>query len=68
MEILSPAGSFEALSAAVHYGADAVYAGGSRFNARTHAQNFTDEELETAVDFCHLRGVKFYLCCNTLVK
>lgn len=68
MEILSPAGSFEALSAAVHYGADAVYAGGSRFNARSHAQNFSDEALEEAVDFCHLHGVKFYLCCNTLVK
>lgn len=68
MEILSPAGSFEALSAAVHYGADAVYAGGSRFNARRHAQNFSDEALEEAVDFCHLHGVKFYLCCNTLVK
>ncbi len=68
MEILSPAGSFEALTAAVQYGADAVYAGGSRFNARSHAQNFSDEILEKAVDFCHLYGVKFYLCCNTLVK
>lgn len=68
MEILSPAGSFAALEAAVHYGADAVYVGGARFSARKNAQNFTDEELMKAVDFCHVRGVKVYLCCNTLMK
>ncbi|MBE7047792.1 MAG: U32 family peptidase [Ruminococcaceae bacterium] len=68
MEILSPAGNFESLQAAVHYGADAVYVGGSRFSARKSAQNFTDDELCKAVDFCHARGVKLYLCCNTLLK
>lgn len=68
MEILSPAGSFEALSAAVNYGADAVYIGGARFSARKNAQNFSDEELLHAVDFCHTRGVKIYVCCNTLMK
>jgi len=68
MEILAPAGSFEALCAAVHSGADAVYVGGSRFSARKNAQNFSEEELESAVDFCHIRGVKLYLCCNTLMK
>ncbi|MGN1059957.1 MAG: U32 family peptidase, partial [Clostridia bacterium] len=68
MEILSPAGSLEALTAAVHYGADAVYVGGSRFSARKNAQNFTDKELAEAVDFCHVRGVRLYLCCNTLLK
>ncbi len=68
MEILSPAGSFEALCAAVHSGADAVYVGGARFSARKNAQNFTDEELLRAVDFCHVRGVSVYVCCNTLMK
>ena len=68
MEILSPAGSFEALVAAVNYGADAVYVGGNRFSARRNAQNFSDEELKNAVDFCHVRGVKLYVCCNTLMK
>lgn len=68
MEILSPAGSFDALRAAVHYGADAVYVGAQRFSARKSAQNFSDDELNQAVDFCHLRGVKLYLCCNTLMK
>ncbi len=68
MEILSPAGSFDSLRAAVHYGADAVYVGAQRFSARKSAQNFSDAELAQAVDFCHLRGVKLYLCCNTLMK
>ncbi len=68
MEILSPAGSFEALVAAVNHGADAVYVGGARFSARRSAQNFSDEELEQAVDFCHARGAKIYVCCNTLMK
>lgn len=68
MEILSPAGNFDSLRAAVHYGADAVYVGAQRFSARKSAQNFSDDELNQAVDFCHLRGVKLYLCCNTLMK
>ncbi|MBQ4518247.1 MAG: U32 family peptidase [Clostridia bacterium] len=68
MEILAPAGSFEALRAAVENGADAVYVGGNRYSARKSAQNFTDEELATAVDYCHLRNSRLYLCCNTLLK
>ncbi len=68
MEILSPAGNFEALCAAVNYGADAVYVGGTRFSARRGAQNFSDEELMQAVDFSHVRGAKVYVCCNTLMK
>ena len=68
MEILSPAGSFEALTAAVNYGADAMYVGGTRFSARRSAQNFSDEELSQAVDFCHVRGARVYVCCNTLLK
>ncbi len=68
MEILAPAGSFPALEAAVNYGADAIYVGGQRFSARKSAQNFSDSELLSAVDYCHARGVKLYVCCNTLMK
>ncbi len=68
MELLSPAGSFESLKAAVNYGADAVYVGGSRYSARSSAQNFNDEELLSAVEYCHLRGVKLYVCTNTLLQ
>ncbi|MBE7034517.1 MAG: U32 family peptidase [Ruminococcaceae bacterium] len=67
MEILSPAGNFEALKAAVQYGADAVYVGGSRYSARSSAANFTDAELSEAVDYCHIRGVRLYVCVNTLL-
>lgn len=67
-ELLAPAGSMEALEAAVRCGADAVYLGASRFNARQHAANFSEEELCRAVAFCHGRGVKVYLTLNTLVK
>ena len=53
-ELLSPAGDFAALKTAVACGADAVYIGGKAFSARKNASNFTDEELEKAVNFCHL--------------
>lgn len=66
-ELLSPAGSQEALRAAVQCGADAVYMGFGAFNARRNAQNFTDEAFAAAVDYCHLRGVKVYLTLNTLL-
>jgi len=68
MEILSPAGDFESLIAAVQNGADAVYVGGSDFSARKSAKNFNDYELGSAIDYCHLRGVKLYVACNTLIK
>lgn len=67
MEILSPAGSREALRAAVFSGADAVYLGASGFNARINAKNFTDDELRESIAFCHERGVKVYVTMNTLV-
>ncbi len=67
-EILAPAGSFEALQAAVRCGADAVYLGGKAFNARRNASNFSDEELKKAVDYCHARNVKVYVTMNTLVS
>ena len=67
MELLSPAGSYEALLAAVQNGADAVYMGLGGFNARRSARNFTDEDFARAVDYCHERGVKVYLTLNTLL-
>ena len=66
MEILSPAGGPEALRAAVCAGADAVYLGFGQFNARRGARNFTQDELASAVSYCHLRGVRVYLTLNTL--
>ena len=67
-ELLAPAGSMKALEAAVLSGADAVYLGGSLFNARASANNFNNDELKFAVDFCHLRKVKVYLTVNILIS
>ena len=67
MELLAPAGSPEALQAAVQSGADAVYLGFGPLNARRNAKNFTREQLEEGVAYCHLRGVKVYLTLNTLL-
>ena len=66
-ELLSPAGGWEAMVAAVQNGADAVYMGFGAFNARRNARNFTDEEYAEAVRYCHLRGTKVYLTLNTLL-
>ena len=66
-EILAPAGSMEALTAAVHCGADAVYIGATLFSARQNAHNFDAAALREAADFCHTNGVKLYLTVNTLV-
>lgn len=68
MEILAPAGSPEAVRAAVCAGTNAVYLGFGNFNARRNAKNFTREELEQAISYCHLRGVKLYLTLNTLIS
>ena len=67
-EILSPAGSFEALRAAVANGADAVYLGYGEFNARRLAKNFDEKDLYSACEFCHKRGVKVYVTVNTLAR
>ena len=67
MELLAPAGSPEALQAAVQAGADAVYLGCGPLNARQNAKNFPPEALPEAVAYCHLRGVKVYLTMNTLL-
>ncbi|MBE7026621.1 MAG: U32 family peptidase [Ruminococcaceae bacterium] len=67
-ELLSPAGNFEALIAAVQNGADAVYLGGTAFSARAGAGNFDDNSLIEAVKYCHVRGVKVFVTLNTLIK
>ena len=66
-EILSPAGSWESMVAAVQNGADAVYLGVGTFNARRSAKNFSPEELLAAVQYCHLRDTKVYLTLHTLL-
>ncbi|MBQ8344649.1 MAG: U32 family peptidase [Clostridia bacterium] len=66
-ELLCPAGSFAALEAAIEGGADAVYMGGTLFNARIHAKNFTPQELERGIALTHSYGVKVYIAANTLI-
>ena len=68
MELLSPAGSPEAVIAAVQNGADAVYLGLGDFNARRGAHNFSPEEFEKAVRYCRLRNCRVYVTLNTLVN
>lgn len=65
-EILAPAGTMDALTAAVRCGADAVYLGYTELNARRNAGNFDREALAQAVRYCHARGVKVFLTLNTL--
>lgn len=66
-ELLAPAGSFDCLKAAIHNGCDAVYLSGKLFGARKYATNFTNEELEEAVRYCHLYDVKIYVTVNTII-
>ena len=68
IELLAPAGSMDALRAAVQNGADAVYLGCGSFNARQSAKNFTIQSLAEAVKYCHIRGVAVHLTLNTLVS
>lgn len=67
LELLAPAGNWDCVRAAVANGADAVYFGLPRFNARLRADNMTEEELPEVVQFCHRHGVKAYVTFNTLV-
>ncbi len=67
-ELLAPAGSEEALKAAIAAGADAVYLSGKRFGARKYASNFDETSLARAIDYAHLRGVRVYVTVNTLVR
>ena len=66
-ELLAPAGSREALVAAVQNGADAVYLGGRQFNARRSADNFNERDLIEAIQYAHARGVKIYVTVNILL-
>ncbi|MBE6534208.1 MAG: U32 family peptidase, partial [Ruminococcaceae bacterium] len=65
-ELLSPAGNFEKLKAALLYGADAVYLAGTRFGMRSAADNFSSDELYEATKYVHERGKKIYLTLNTM--
>ena len=66
-ELLAPAGGWDCVRAAVANGADAVYFGLPKFNARLRADNFTEAELPEVVGFCHRHGVKAYVALNTLI-
>lgn len=68
LELLSPAGSPEAVVAAVQSGADAIYLGLEGFNARRGAKNFTQQEFIDSVTYCHARGCKVYVAINTLAS
>lgn len=65
-ELLAPVGDTERLISAVRYGADAVYLAGKSFGMRSAPSNFTNDELEAAVKYCHANGVKVYVTCNIL--
>ena len=66
-ELLAPAGDWECARAAVENGADAIYFGLEKFNARMRAHNFTEADLPDLMEFLHRRGVKGYVTFNTLV-
>lgn len=68
LEILAPAGSVEQLITSVNNGCDAVYLGLDNFNARMKAPNFSSENLEYWIDYCHFYGVKVYVAVNTSIK
>ena len=68
IELLAPAGDPERLEMAVAYGADAVYLAGTMFGMRSFAGNFTPEQLRQAVEFCHGRGVRVHVTCNTMPR
>ncbi len=67
-ELLSPAGNFEKMKAAILYGADAVYLAGQMFGMRAAADNFSLSELKEAVKYAHERGVKVYITVNTMPR
>ena len=68
IELLSPAGDFECLKAAISNGADAVYLGGKNFSARAFAQNFDQDELLKAIEYAHLRNARIFVTLNTLLN
>jgi putative protease len=68
VELLAPAGNYEKLEIAIHYGADAVYLAGKDFSLRNFSGNFTLDELKDAVRYSHDRGVRVYLACNIFAR
>ena len=68
VELLAPAGNISSFKAAINAGADAIYMGFGKYNARAMAQNFTIDEYIKCLDYAHIRGVKVYLTLNTLVE
>ena len=68
VELLAPAGNFEKLEIAIHYGADAVYLAGKKFSLRNFSQNFTLDELQHAVRYARKHHVKVYTACNVYPK
>jgi len=68
VELLAPAGNFEKLEIAIHYGADAVYLGGKDFSLRNFSGNFSLEEIKQAVAYAHDRGVKIYITVNVYAR
>lgn len=67
IELLAPAGSYEAFLAAANNGADAIYIAGKNFGARSYANNFTDNEILELIKYAHIRDVKVYVVINTIV-
>ena len=67
VELLSPVGNMECLKSAINAGCDAVYLAGKNFGARSFAGNFTNEELVSAIEICHLYGIKVYVTVNTII-
>lgn len=64
IELLAPAGNFEKLEIAIHYGADAVYLAGKEFSLRNFSGNFSLDEMKEAVRFAHKQNVRVYVACN----
>ena len=67
-ELLAPAGNFDKLVTAVHFGADAVYFAGKKFGLRAFAGNFDDEEIVKAMEYLHANGRKGYITLNIVAK
>ena len=68
VELLAPAGNFEKLEIAIHYGADAVYLGGKDFSLRNFSGNFRPDEIKQAIAYAHGRGIKVYVTVNIYAR
>ena len=68
LELLAPCGNFGKLQTALYFGADAVYLGGKNFSLRSYSDNFTDDELSSAVKYVHENGKKVYVTANIFAK